>query len=250
MVLPSISFVIATLFALSTAAADMVAHHCTGPTQGRVQVIKQGNACTGYRVEQAGRKPLQVDFDFTGSGTLLASRDGRTVVMIQSYLYGRIDHSGDIVEFVGAAEIKHPKVVYVYRDGRLVASHAIDDLLARKELVGQTTSHVRWVRAAPTRIGKTFTLTTSSYRTITFDAKTGAITRQDNAPEWDRCELIASGTLDLRGNRLTKAFSLKTQQPVGDLAFVRAPGLALTDRASATVCLERRGKLLELTEEL
>jgi hypothetical protein len=248
MILKSTLFVIASWFALSTASADTVAHYCTGPSSGPVEAIRPVNACTGYRVRGTS---IQVSFPYTGSGSLVASADGRTVVMIQSYLYGSVDDvTGEIVELVGATEVKNPVGVYVYRDGKLVASHAIDDLVARKKLVGESISHVQWVRSAPKTIGATFTITTSDFRTITFDGKTGAIAKQEDSSEWKRCTIIASGKLDLKGNRLTKPYSLKTEKHVPDIAFLRGPGVALTDRASATVCLEQDAAGLVLTDAL
>jgi hypothetical protein len=248
----SFVFVVAVALGWSPAPAraDYVARQCTGPAGGAVEVLVKDGACVGYRVTEPGGKRRQVDFGFLGSGKLVASRDGRTVVMIQSYLLGGVDAAGDVVELVGASERKNPVVVFVFRDGRLVASHRIHDLLTRKKQVQPSVSHVSWVREAPTVIGERFTITTTSFRAVTFDARTGRIVRQADAPEWGRCEVIATGTLDLVKGRLRNAFSHKTETRDPEIPFVLDKGLGLTDRAAATVCLERRGGSLHLTKAL
>jgi hypothetical protein len=245
----SFAFVVIGLLG-APARADFSAFVCTRPAGGAVEVLTKDNACVGYRYREPGGTRRQVDFGFRGSGELVASRDGRTVVMIQSYLLGGVDEAGDVVELVGASERKNPVGVYVFRDGRLVASHRIHDLLVRRKLVRLSVSHVGWVREVPTVIDDRFTITTTSFRAITFDGKTGRIVRQSDAAEWSRCTVIASGKLDLVKRRLLNVFSHKTQTREPDIAFTVDKDLGLTHRASVTVCLERRGEALVITQAL
>lgn len=251
----------------ASARADFAAHQCVAPTTGPVRAIEKSNACTGYRVERAGKTVTSVAFPFLGSGTLLASADGRTVVMIQSYLSAVIDDAGEVSELVtstvnGKPTAKHvtnPIAVYVYRDGKPIAQHHINDLvdrgtprdaakrkLHRQHLVEESISHVRWVGKMPATIGKTFEITTTSFRTITFDATTGAITKQADAPVWKRCDAIVSGKLDVAAGRVKKAYAWKQAAVVGDVPFTRGRVASLTEGEWGTYCLEQG----ELTERL
>jgi len=217
-----------------------------------VEAVIDNNACLGFLIREPGKPPRRVDFGFKGSGTLVASRDGRTVVMIQSYLYGRIDPAGELVELTDAGERKDPVGIYVFRDGKLIATHRIRDLLVRKRLVEPSTSHVTWVRELPAPFGDRFTITTTSFRTISFDARTGRILRQEDAPEWNRCAMIVTGKVDLPNGRLVDVFSHKTWTHLPEIRFTVDKDLGLTNGAHAKVCLERKGGRggLRLTQQL
>jgi hypothetical protein len=173
---------LAALLDAPPARADMVARHCDGPERGPVAAIVKGNACAGYRVARTSQPPRTVRFDFAGSGKLIASADGRTVVMIQSYLYGGIDATGDIVELVGAAEHKNPIAVHVYRDGKRIAQHRIHDLINRQVPIRKSVSHVHWLGSAPTVLGdKAFSIMTSR-GTLTFSSVTGRLVKVESLP--------------------------------------------------------------------
>ena len=226
-----------------TARADFAAFQCDGPSKGPVKAIVDDGACVGYQATNT------VTFPFRGSGRLLASADGRTVVMLESYLNGTVKN-GRIVEFIGTTERPNPIAVHIFRDGKLVAVHRIHDLVVRANLIVPSISHVRWVRAVG-EIGATeFSITTSSFRTIRFDSKTGSILENKDAAEWNRCDVIAAGQLDLPNNQLLKPFSFKAGKRIAPITFERAPGVALTNKASATVCLVKRGQNLVLAETL
>ena len=187
----------------SDAFADFAAYQCLSEKSGAVTASAKNGWCDGYRATVNG-KTTAVKFDFVGSGRLVASDDGRTVVMIQSYLHGGSDKSGNIVEYRGKKSIANPIAVYVYRDGKRIATHRIHQLLKRKKLASTSISHVNWVRSAPATIsGDDFTITTSSYRTITFNTKTGAIEKEGDSVEWNRCDIIARGKLDLHASKLS-----------------------------------------------
>jgi hypothetical protein len=159
--------------------------------------------------------------------------------------------------------VTDPVAIYIYRDGKLVAQHHINDLidrstprdpakrkLHRKHLVEESTSHVRWIRTMPATIGKTFAITTTSLRTITFDATSGKIKTQEDAPEWKRCDAIVSGKLDVAAGHVKKAYSWKRAAIVGDVAFTRDPAVSLTEGEWGTYCLEQAGDTVTLTERL
>ena len=235
-----------------SASADFSQYSCHTPATQSIEAIIDDNACVGYHVKAAdGSIAKTVRFPFKGSGKLIASADGRTVVMLQSYLPGHADPKGNIVEEDGATSTKNPIGIHVFRDGVSIATHRVGDLVLRKHLVSSSISHVRWIREAPDTLGSdTFVIATTSYRVVTFDTKTGAIRRKRDAPQWDRCDDIVTGKLDLPQLMLTNTYSLKTKQRASAITFVRDPGVALTNNATTTACLERRGRDLVLTEVL
>lgn len=247
---------LATLSSIPSSHADESAHYCQGPTSGPVSVIHDGATCSGYQVADAkGGAPKLVDFDFKGSGRLLASSDGRTVVMLQSHLYGRVTKAAKVVEFVGPAEKKNPVVLYVYRDGKKVASHRIHDLAKRPALLSQSVSHVRWLSTLPKGLdAQSFSLTTSSHRTLSFDTTSGALLKQEDSEDWKGCAVIATGMLDLPNKKLSTAFLRKKgKRSKTPLYFDLEKGFdvsTLTNKASMTACFERRGTRLVLLREL
>ncbi len=167
------------LFSLhASARADFVRYHCHGPTSGSIRVIAD-DACRGFF---AGKK--QHMFSRIVSGTLLASKDGKTVVLIEDYLSGSVDAKRKVVTAdIDSEQIDNPTVVQIWRDGARVAFYDIARLAKDVTKLEESTSHVQWVAALPTSVdGPTFTLTTTSGRRITFDAKTGAITGEEDAP--------------------------------------------------------------------
>jgi hypothetical protein len=235
---------LALSFAASNARADYTAHICRAPKTGPVKALVRDNACVGYEV-----RGKRVRFSYPGSGQLIASSDGRTVVMLQSYLPGGINAKGEI-EQCCAPTVTNPVGVHIYRDGKEVAAHRMNDLIARKRLLKQSTSHVIWVRRA--RITKDrFTIATTDFRSLRFDIRSGKLLRAEDAPEWKRCDVIATGQLDLKRSRLEKPFLYKRgQRHHSPLPFELAPGLArtsLTHHASIEACFVRRGKTFVLS---
>ncbi|HEY5933706.1 MAG TPA: hypothetical protein VIU61_03705 [Kofleriaceae bacterium] len=235
-----------------TAHADYTRHSCRGPTAGPIEAIVDDNACVGYRIKASdGSVTRTVSFPFKGSGDLIASDDGRTVVMLQSYLDGFVDDHGNVVGAEGDQDVIDPIGIRIFRDGVLVKTHRVHELLGRKQLVNRSTSHVRWIREAPSKItGSSFTLATTSFRTVRFDVKSGRILEKKDAPAWKRCTDIVVGTIDLASSQLTSAYSLRTGKRTKVIAFERDPAVGLTDKASETVCLERLGRKLVLTGTL
>ncbi|MBP6630367.1 MAG: hypothetical protein KA297_13105 [Kofleriaceae bacterium] len=246
---PLLAVALAALASPAVAHADFMAYQCQGPTTGPVVAVPgKAGACVGFKRNRTGRTRV-ITFDHARSGVLLASPDGRTVVMVQSYLYGTRKADGTLVEFDGAgAERPDPVVLEVFRDGKRLAQHRLGALLARPHLADLTISHVRWVDGEPRLDNTSLELTTTSYRTLTFSTRTGALTGAVDTPTWTRCHTLASGTVDLVGKRLLEPYSLKTGTKVATIPFAIGPGVVLTDRAYTKACFEPGGSGLVLTQ--
>jgi hypothetical protein len=120
-------------------------------------------------------------FSRIASGHLLASKDGRTVVMLEDYLPGHVN--GTSVEAHYDLDVViNPHVLVIYRDGKRVAAYDIATLVKNLDQVQQSISHIRWVAQLPPEIGdKQFTLVTTSKRELVFDSRTGAILAEREA---------------------------------------------------------------------
>ena len=170
-----------SLFLLPTslAAADFDASRCTGPTAGNVRVITDsddGKACVGF---VAGGK--EVRFSRMISGTLIASKDGKTIAMVEDYLSGHLE-GGKIVALVGGEQIVNPTVLQIWHDGKRRGMYDIARLLKDVTKVEQSVSHVRWVATLPASVDGRFALVTTSGREIMFDGKTGKIVDERDVP--------------------------------------------------------------------
>jgi hypothetical protein len=160
---------IAVLSFTAPARADVAAAKCVAADKV-VKPIVLGASCQGFRTGTT-----EVRFSRIASGTLVASKDGRTVVMIEDYLSGRETNS-QIEALYDLDVVVNPKVVHVYRDGKRVAFYDIARLVKDVHKVQMSTSHVRWVASMPTAItGASFEIKTVNNRRITFDSTTGAI---------------------------------------------------------------------------
>ena len=170
-----------SLFLLPTslAAADSDASRCTGPTKGPVRVIRDepdGNACVGFVA--AGKEH---HFSRMISGTLLVSKDTKTVVAIEDYLPANLENK-EIVAFVDGEKIANPRVLQIWYGGKRVRQYDVNRLVKDATKVEESISHVRWVAQLPTSIEATFKLITTSGREITFDSKTGEILTELQVP--------------------------------------------------------------------
>ena len=151
--------VVAVLFSLP-AQADFVAAVCRGPTAGPVKVRGSDNQrCSGFVTLSPDGGSREVSFA-SMSGVLLSSSDGRSVVMIESYLEGfvvdgrvRAFRSGRADQDAGWGEF-NPIVVRVFRDGREVAAHRIHGLIGEHPKLSESISHVKWLAEDPTSMPK------------------------------------------------------------------------------------------------
>ncbi len=167
------------LLPTSLAAADFDASRCTGPTAGSVRVIADtadGHACTGFIA--TGKT---VRFSRMISGTLLVSKDSKTIAMIEDYLPANLE-GGASVALVGGEKITNPTVVQIWRDGKRVGMYDVARLVKDVNKVSESISHVRWVMQLPKTFDGTLTLTTTSGREITFDGTSGKIVDERDVP--------------------------------------------------------------------
>ena len=216
------------LAALAGAArADAVMYWCGGDANIKVTTTAKGT-CSGFEASDAGGKVAsRGSFDFTASGRLYATADGRSVL----YLAG----SPEPVDTT-------PGVV-VFRDGKIVARYTAKELLVRPDLVTHSTSHIQWVVRAPGQgpLGTTFELTTTSWRQIRIDVDSGKLAAED-AGEWKNCDVIAYAgrRMHVKGDVGTIATTpaIAKGDVKGPLAFKIASGVQLADDTSGvTVCL-------------
>ena len=183
----------------STSSADEVAQVCRDYTAGNVSATSHDGGCSGFVVrDQRGQVVRRVRFDSVMSGELLSSPDGRSVVMVQSYLYGFLNKRGHIVSHGGDSAVVNPAAVIVYRDGIRVASHLIHSLVVRPKLVTLSASHVQWLRRGYYKtikrvLGPTLTLHTTSLRKVVINTVTGALQSATDADAWLQCDEIAYG---------------------------------------------------------
>lgn len=163
-------FLLCSLASSSLAAADDTAYRCTGPTSGPVRVIPDsGGGCRGFTVAKKSQY-----FTRMTSGTLLASTDGRTVVLVEDYLSANVE-KGTVIALVDAEQIINPVVLQIWRDGKRVAYYDIKRLVQDVHKVRESISHVDWVDTMPAVIEAKFTLVTTTGRELTFDGATGKI---------------------------------------------------------------------------
>lgn len=162
----------------SLAAADIAGVHCMGPKSGPVRVLEDDDgACRGFSI--AGKEQY---FTRMASGTLLVSKDSRTIVLVEDYVHGSIDGSA-IVTLVGNERIVNPTVVYIWRDGKRMGMYDVARLVKDVQKVSSSISHVDWVAQLPKTVdGPKFSLTTTSGREITFDVKSGNIVDERDVP--------------------------------------------------------------------
>ena len=170
------SILVASFLTLSAqpSHADLVSVKCDGPTRGPVRVIKHGSACQGFTV---GDKSIR--FSRLASGHLLASKDGRTVVMIEDYLPARVKDGKTVEALYDIDIVLDPRVLVIYRDGKRVAFYDLARLVKHLDRVEHSISHIRWVAALPPSLdGDRFTLTTTTKRELVFDTRTGKLVEE------------------------------------------------------------------------
>lgn len=245
---------LALLAAPAPARADAVAYTCRDNTASdRVAAVTEHGACVGFAIkDRRGRVTKTIRFGIKASGVLVSSADGRRVAMVQTGLYGG-SMKGAITSY-DHPPIRDPPVVLFYRDGKPLARHTINSLLVRDKMVSLSTSHVRWVHSWKTLsdpLGDTLTFETTSLREITFDTRTGKITRARDTALYKRCDTIAYGQVNPAGSgrwEMKPAFVAKGAAHAAlpfrsKLDFGRRPGYKL-------LCFGNKPGGLEATEAI
>jgi len=179
------------------------------------------------------------------SGTVLAANDGRTVVAIQSNLYGGMKPDGTLYAADDANSKGDPAVVLVYRDAKQIAVYHLAELLLRPRMVTLSVSHVRWLRGISEfeqSNGRKLVLSTTSLREITFDLQTGHIVMQKDSREWTDCDVIAYGPVSRLGalGQMAAPYLAKGSAPKA-ISFTIAAKLELgSGGLSESICLKNR----------
>jgi len=223
-------------FLLSThslAHADFSRHLCT--TAGNITPLETDGACSGFVAHDAkGREVNRVDKGYDISGSISASPDGRSVVMIQSYPEN--DQALD----------QKPAIVF-FRDGKQIAKYTMVDVIGRMELIIASISHYSWLADQPADrvLGKTLRLTTTSQRNLEFDVATGKLVSAKDTKFWSNCDqLVYAGQRISKPTNgvytLAQAWLVKGKLP-GDngskLTFAADAGVEVADRSGVAVCL-------------
>ncbi len=248
-VLCSLAFagIVSSLTFTSAAHADLSKYSCHALGGSAVVPLIEQNACVGYKqLDASGITKRTVKFPFMGSGRMVSSEDGRSVIMLQSYMPGVIDKNGDVSADV--TPNKNPVAIWVYRDGQKIKTHRLLSLIARKKLIRQSISHLNWLRKDPSGISSdTLVIHTTDFREVTINTKTGAFVSRIDDPAWVGCDVIATGTVDTRTDEMKRAFLPKTFQGSQTIRFVRGPNLGkLGLNTHVTGCFDRApaGKLV------
>ena len=229
-------------------------YSCEDLVRGKVRLIVENGACVGF--DGVGEQSaLHVLFDTPVSGVVLASRDGRTIVAIQSELSGKVDAGGIFQPAEGSSE-HDPFVVLIYRDGKPTGAYRLTEILRRPRMVSTgefcslyrhhkpCTSRVNWLRYYAVRDsqgGQELVLETTSMREVSLDLNSGAKTRDEDALQWKSCDLVAQGAIARLGDRaeMGPIYLLKghLHRP---LAFTVAPGVDIRgDGQIQVVCFRQ-----------
>jgi hypothetical protein len=160
------------------AHADFAATVCHAAPN--IKPMLRDGACAGFIAHDAkGREVNRVASGYDISGSIFASPDGRSVVLVHHYpeLSDDVDKKDALI---------------VFRDGKRIARYAIGDVVQRMELTSESISHLDWLDNMPRSLvlGKTLRLTTTSLRALALDVAKGTLDQRDT-PLWTKCELIA-----------------------------------------------------------
>jgi hypothetical protein len=173
--------VAAVLGSTRGASADAVAYTCSAAPN--VKAILDGGACVGFIAsDEKGREVQRVAKVPRMSGVILATPDGSTVAMLQTFPL-----AGPGPKFAAM------DALIFFRGGAPVAKYTMAELVKRMDLVTASVSHVMWLDGMPRDnvLGKTLELTTSSLRKYSFEVATGKQLSADDTDEWKSCDVIA-----------------------------------------------------------
>jgi hypothetical protein len=229
--------------AATPALADEVAYTCDARSSAavRVEPLTERGACVGARLTPQAGGPGTTVSGFEGSGTILASPDGRSVVFVQTWPYAELQPDGRVVAIDRGGDTRGDALgVVVVRDGDVVARHTVMDLVSRPYLVSVSTSHVRWLASRaplPALQGDALVLETTSGRRVRIDVTTGAITDARDAEAWTGCAVLAYGELHATadGGRMEPSWGLKGGTGTAPIRFRATEPV---EPGWTTVCLQ------------
>jgi hypothetical protein len=232
-----VSFLLSTH---SLARADFSRHSCM--TAGNIKALETDGACRGFVAHDAkGREVNRVDKGYDISGSISASPDGRSVVMIQSY--PESDQALD----------QRPAIVF-FRDGKQIATYTMVDVIGRMELITASISHYSWIAEQPADrvLGKTLRLTTTSQRNLEFDVATGKLVSAQDTKFWSKCDQVVYAGQNISKQATNGVYTLARAWLVkgkllGDngskLTFAADAGVDVAGRSGVAVCLVPDKKL-------
>jgi hypothetical protein len=159
----------------SLAHADFAANVCRAAKN--LEPITTDGRCTGYIARDAKGREVHRASGFDISGSMFASRDGRSVILVQHYptLTDDVDQQPGVI---------------VLRDGKRRAAFTIGELVQQMQLTTESISHLDWLHEMPTdlALGTSLVLVTSSQRRLAFDVAKGTLATRDL---WSHCHAIA-----------------------------------------------------------
>lgn len=243
-------FVLGTLLTLprtSVAAPPLSACAARVPAGLKVETRRdpQTGQCTGFSIKKGRKKLADVHRGFSGSGTLLVSQDGLRAVFVANHFFGRLRVDGQLV-----AKVPHHDDIPFMNDGlvfffkgKKTASYTLEALIERPQLVHVGKDHVTWLAAEnpflTQPLGDTLRLTTTSFRALRFDTRSGVWLSATNTATWSRCAHMAFGEVALDGQaRLDPAFPIRGR--LGDHFDFQIPAWRPVTTGYQTLCFERR----------
>jgi hypothetical protein len=216
------------VLATATANADDAAPVCEAARN--VTPITSKGLCVGFIAHDAGGKEVsRVATGYAISGRILASADGRSVVMIHDAPTGTLDGKDALVFF---------------RDGKRVVTYTMQDVIVRMSLVTARQSRTIWIAgtAPALELGATLQLTTTSQRKLVFDVTTGKLISAENTTQWNNCDVIAyvAGRIDKPSYgyySVPKPRVARGGVQFSDGLTFRTEKLSVEGRSSVTLCL-------------
>ena len=191
----------------TTALADFAAHLCRAVSSDAytIEAIQRdrGGPCVGFVVkDRAGAEVQRVDDGYVGSGAVVVSQDGRVAMFINDFAYGTL-RKGALVPYGIKPEARARWVaVAFFAGGKRISAYTFEELIVRPRFVSQTVSHFIWLNGRIDQpLGDEVTLTTSSFRQVVFDTRTGQIKKAADTPEWTGCGAMAYGDVGEEGGQ-------------------------------------------------
>jgi hypothetical protein len=169
-------FVLVLFTVAGVARADLVASKCDGPRSGLVTPVSGPGGCVGFSRPALDGGSTTVRFPSAMSGELFVTAEGRSVVMVASYLSGFLERGRVWAHDDTGQDAPNPIVMRVFRDGKELAAHRLEALLGHPARLEATMSHVRWMKAGAVE-GEAVRLTRLDGTTVVVNVLSGELQR-------------------------------------------------------------------------
>jgi hypothetical protein len=242
--------------------ADIIGSVCEGGKN--VEVIEGPEGCVGFITRRAGRIVSRAA-GFLGSGSVISSADGRSVVFVHHYPQTRLreDGSFDLTHIPEADRHRGLEALVFFRDGQRTRAYTLEALLHQPRLIDQSSSHVAWLldqarldrdefaivatswSPRGRRLGTTLTIITTSLREYRFDTVTGEMIAGGDHSLWTRCDVIAFGLVNAVSEgryAMDQAVPVKGSAP-REFTFTAASKVKITP-GPHSVCLRQNAEAL------